>query len=219
MKLRKFHHYLLIALAVIILDQLTKWLAYEHLRYNGPTYLIGDWLKLQYTTNPGMAFGMALNVWWGKIALTLFRLVALVVIIWYMKKFYIKKVHSGLLICIALILAGAAGNLIDSTFYGLLDPDLLVKSPAPPFALFHSQVIDFIYIDMGTHWGYMLWPIFNVADSSIFVSVGIILIRQKAFFVGLKKESPKDETESVKDAETTKAETPPTTAESNSSNS
>lgn len=185
MKLRKFQHFLFIALAVIILDQVTKWLAYEYLRPYNIKHISGDWLKLQYMTNPGMAFGLEINAWWGKIVLTLFRLGAMVAIIWYMKKLFNSKAHTGLLICIALILAGAVGNLVDSTFYALLDPELMVDNA--PFALFHGQVIDFIYIDMGTHWGYKLWPIFNVADSSIFVSVAIILVRQKAFFNSIKK--------------------------------
>lgn len=203
MKIRKFHHYLLIALAVIVLDQFTKWLAYEYLRDHTPVHLAGNWLKLHYTTNPGMAFGFVLELWWGKLALTLFRFVAMFLIIWYMKNLIQKNAHTGLLICIALILAGAVGNLVDSTFYGILDPELLVEKPVPPFALFHGQVIDFMYIDIGEFWGMHLWPIFNVADSSIFVAVSIILVRQKAFFGSLKKEPNVEEVNSdpIKDTD------------------
>ncbi len=195
MKLKKFHHFLLIALAVIILDQLTKWMSYEWLRYQGPKYLIGEWFKFQYQTNPGMAFGLEIGQWWGKIVLTLFRLGAMIAIIWYMRKLLSKNAHKGLIICVSLILAGAVGNLIDSTFYGFLDPDLLVKDA--PFTLFHGKVIDFIYIDMGTHWGYQFWPIFNIADSSIFIAVAIILVRQKAFFNSLKNEPSQQTTEEL----------------------
>lgn len=200
MKLTKFRHFIFIALAVIAIDQLSKWLAFEFLReyddrgnhVGGETLRIfGDWFSFQYETNPGMAFGLRINAWWGKIVLTLFRLGAMFAIIWYMKKLWKTNAHKGLLICIALILAGAVGNLVDSTFYGLLSDDLLVKDA--PFALFHGEVIDFVYINMGVHWGYHFWPIFNIADSSIFVAVAIILIRQKAFFASLDKK--KNDTE------------------------
>lgn len=157
----------------------------------GQIKLIGDWFKLHYTLNPGMAFGIQWGTDYGKLILTLFRIVAMTGIgyyLYYMAK--TEKAHPGFLWCVALILGGAVGNVIDSTFYGIL----LNNTPYnAPFDLFHGQVIDMIYVDIWEghlpswipFWGdkYMaLWPIFNIADSAIFIGVSIILIRQGVFF-------------------------------------
>ena len=106
-----------------------------------------------------------------------------------------KGIHQGLVWCVALILGGAIGNLIDSIFYGIW----LENAPADvPMTLFHGQVIDLFYVDIWegriANWvpifggDYMaLWPIFNIADASIFIGVSIILIRQRVFFSDEKK--------------------------------
>jgi len=146
--------------------------------------------------HPGMAFGMQIGSEHGKLILTLFRLIAVSGIAYYL--FYLAKkgVHKGLIWCIALILGGAIGNVVDSTFYGVL----LNNAPFDaPTAWFHGQVIDMFYIDIWegrvAEWipifggDYMaLWPIFNIADASIFIGVSIILIRQKSFFVENKED-------------------------------
>jgi signal peptidase II len=161
----------------------------------GQIILIGDWFKLHYTLNPGMAFGMQIGSEHGKLILTLFRLIAVSGIAYYL--FYLAKkgVPKGLVWCIALILGGAIGNVVDSTFYGIL----LNNAPFDaPTNWFHGQVIDMFYIDIWegrvAEWipvfggDYMaLWPIFNIADASIFIGVSFILIRQKAFFVDKKE--------------------------------
>ncbi len=169
--------------------------------------LLGNWLRIHFTTNPGMAFGIELGGSYGKILLSLFRLTAIVFIGFYIRNLFNRKAHPGLICCIALIFGGAVGNMIDSTFYGFIDEQLLVDSA--PVTLFHGMVIDMIYIYLGEgyypeSWPmvgggyYNFWPIFNVADSSIFLAVIIILIRQKAFFKSSKVEGS--------DAETVQAE-------------
>jgi len=192
----KIYKFYLLSIGIILLDQIVKMLVYYNMNPGlaGQIVLIGDWFKLHYTLNPGMAFGMQIGSEHGKLILTLFRLIAVSGIAYYL--FYLAKkgVHKGLIWCIALILGGAIGNVVDSTFYGVL----LNNAPFDaPTAWFHGQVIDMFYIDIWegrvAEWipvfggDYMaLWPIFNIADASIFIGVSIILIKQKAFFVEKK---------------------------------
>ena len=189
MKITKFY---LLSLAIILLDQVVKLLVHYNMDMGlaGQIPVFGDWFKLHYTLNPGMAFGMELGSEYGKLILTLFRLVAMVGIAYYLYYLANKRVHSGLLWCIALILGGAIGNVIDSTFYGVFLDNAPYDAVTP---WFHGQVVDMFYIDIWEGrvadwvplWGgeYMaLWPIFNIADASIFVGVTFILIFQKRFF-------------------------------------
>lgn len=190
----KLHHYFLITLGVILLDQIVKLLVYQNMALEnaGEIKVLGDWFKLHYTTNPGMAFGLKIPGQYGKVILSLIRVGAMFGIGWYISHLYKKDTHPGFLLCIALILGGAIGNLVDSIFYGLLDPSLLVN--AAPIKLFHGQVIDMFYFDIAKGyfpdwvpiWGnsyYAFWPIFNIADSAIFIAVCIILVWQKRFFM------------------------------------
>lgn len=195
---KPIYFFYLLAFAIIILDQVVKMLVHYKMEMGlaGQIQVFGDWFKLHYTLNPGMAFGMQLGSPYGKWVLSLFRLFAVGAIIYYLYLLYQKKVHQGLLICIALILGGAIGNVIDSTFYGVLLDNAPASASTP---WFHGQVIDMFYIDIWEgrlpSWipiiggDYMaLWPIFNIADASIFVGIGIILIFQKYFFEAEKKE-------------------------------
>ncbi len=160
----------------------------------GQIHIIGDFFKLHYLTNPGMAFGMELGSDNGKLFLTLFRLVAMVGIGYYLYLLVEKKVHRGLIWCVALILGGAVGNVIDSALYGILLENAPYNVTTP---WFHGQVVDMFYIDIWEgrmpdwipFWGgeYMaLWPVFNIADASIFIGVAIILIFQRQFFAEKK---------------------------------
>lgn len=155
----------------------------------GEIVLLGDWFKLHYILNKGMAFGMSFGSDYGKLFLTLFRLVAIGAIA-YLLVYLVRKGYSkGLAWCIAIILGGAIGNLVDSIFYGVL----LENAPYSSFtSWFHGQVIDMIYLDIWE--GYLpgwipLWggkkvsllPIFNLADVAIFIGVLAILFNQKSF--------------------------------------
>ena len=131
------------------------------------------------------------------------RLFAMVGIAYYLYMLIKKNVHAGLLFCVALILGGAVGNVIDSTFYGVF---LDNAPPEAPLSWFYGQVIDMFYVDIwegrlpdwipGIGGDYMsLWPVFNIADSSIFVGVFTILIFQKKFF------KPEEEAETTVEQE------------------
>jgi signal peptidase II len=191
----KYYKYYLLSLLVIAIDQAVKVLVHYNMAMGlpGEIHLIGDWAKLHYTTNPGMAFGVELGSDYGKLILTTFRLVAMVGIGYYLYHLWKSKAHPGLIWCVALILGGAIGNLIDSIFYGVIFDNAPYGSSSP---WFHGQVIDMFYLDIWEgiipHWipilggqAMSLWPIFNVADSAIFIGVVIILLNQKKFFGSL----------------------------------
>ncbi len=183
--------YLLFSVLLIAVDQLSKLLVYKYMEpgFSGQILLIGNWLKLHYVLNPGMAFGMQLGHEYGKLFLTLFRLLAMCAIGWYLVHLARNGASKGLLWALAMILAGAVGNVIDSTFYGVFLDNAPYGSPTP---WFHGQVIDMIFVDFWEGfipewvpvWGgqYYSTPIFNIADSCIFVGVCSILIFQGHFY-------------------------------------
>ena len=196
----KYLQYYLLSIAIIVLDQGVKLLVHFNMDMGvaGQIHIIGDFFKLHYLTNPGMAFGMELGSDYGKLFLTLFRLVAMVGIAYYLYLLVEKKVHRGLIWCVALILGGAVGNVIDSAFYGVLLDNAPYNASTP---WFHGQVVDMFYIDIWEGrlpewiplWGgeYMaLWPVFNIADASIFIGVAIILVFQKQFFAEKESSDP-----------------------------
>ena len=185
--MKKLSHYFLLAIAIIALDQIVKYITYIN-RYDLPVSVAGDWFKLSYVLNPGMAFGVIFGGTYGKLLLSLFRIVAVIFIGFYLKKLYLTKAPKGLLITISMIFAGAIGNTLDSMIYGILDPERLLVEGAP-FKRFYGKVIDMFHFDLFVtpSWlpvfgNYPLWPVFNIADASIFIAVCIILIYQKRFF-------------------------------------
>jgi signal peptidase II len=196
-----------IALLVIAIDQIVKMLVHFQMDFGTPGQIpvFGDWFKLHYTTNPGMAFGMELGSEYGKMILTSFRLVAMVGIGYYLYYIIEKKNHSVYILCIAMILGGAIGNLVDSVFYGVWLSNAPYNAPTP---WFHGQVVDMFYFDIWEGyipewvplWGgsyTALWPIFNIADASIFIGVAIILIYQNRFFPDNKADITPKKTESL----------------------
>jgi len=188
----KYYKYYLISLGIIALDQLVKLIVHFNMDMGvqGQIPILGDFFKLHYLTNPGMAFGMKIGTEYGKLFLTLFRIGAMVAIGIYLFKWIEKGVHKGLLVCVSMILGGAIGNVIDSTFYGVYLNNAPYDAPTP---WFYGQVVDMFYIDIWegriADWvpmiggDYMsLWPVFNIADASIFIGVLTILVFQKGFF-------------------------------------
>ncbi len=183
--------YFLIALIVIVIDQASKLLVHHNMYLHQEINVIGEWFKLHYLLNPGMAFGIRWESEFGKLALTLFRIVAMFGISYYMITMVKKKAHNGFIICLALILGGAIGNVIDSTFYGVYLNNAPVDSPTK---WFHGQVIDMLYFPLfnfywptwvpfkGGEYFEFFSPVFNIADSSIFIGVATILVSQKRFF-------------------------------------
>ena len=184
--------FFMLALLVIVLDQFSKYVVHSHMQEGllGEIPLIGHWLKLHYTKNPGMAFGVELPPPYGKLLLTGFRLLAVGGLCYYIAYLVRHRAAKGFIACMALILGGALGNLLDSIFYGVIYHNAPFGAPSK---WFFGQVIDMIYVDiyegfLPAAWPLVggkyvsLWPIFNVADSSIFVGVALILLLQGRFF-------------------------------------
>jgi signal peptidase II len=188
MRVAKFF---LIALVIIIIDQTSKLLVWKYMHIHQEINVVGDWFRLHYLLNPGMAFGIRWSSEFGKMALTLFRIVAMFGIGYYLYRMIVRGAHRGFLISMALILGGAIGNVIDSTFYGVFLNNAPLDSP---YRWFHGQVIDMLFFPIfDFYWPQWvpMWggdnfvffsPVFNIADSSIFVGVVSILIFQRRFF-------------------------------------
>ena len=175
----------LVAFLIIVVDQLIKIWVRGHMYIGEEIHFLGDRGMLHYTENNGMAFGWEIGGITGKLALTIFRILA-VVAIGYGLVYLIKhKYHRGLIMNVALIFAGAVGNIIDSTFYGI------VYNYAP---IFQGRVVDMFYFPL-IRGHYPSWfpvwhgqyfefvqPVFNFADASISIGVVMILIYQKRYF-------------------------------------
>lgn len=165
--------------------------------------VFGDWFILHFTENYGMAFGLEFSGEYGKLALSIFRIVAVVFIGYYLYRLVHKNAHSGLIVCVSLIMAGALGNIIDSAFYGLIFSESLFNEVAVIFpegggygTFLHGKVVDMLYFPVikGTfpEW-FPIWagepfiffrPVFNVADASITTGVFVLIVFQKKFFAG-----------------------------------
>ena len=195
---------ILLILAILLIDQGSKF--YIKLNYyTGEEHnVLGTWFRLHFVENEGMAWGWKFGGEFGKIALTLFRLVAVIWGSFLIRNFIRQKQHKGFLICAALIYAGALGNLIDSLFYGLIfeasnpfTQNVATFLPAGGgyAGLFHGKVVDMLYFPIITNSHYPTWipivggeefeffrPVFNVADMAISIGVIAILIFQNTFF-------------------------------------
>ena len=168
--------------------------------------MAGDWAIIHFTENKGMAYGMEFGGEFGKLFLSIFRIVAVGGIGYYLWTLAKKKEDSRYIVCISLIFAGAIGNIIDSAFYGMLfsDSNYEVARFMPEeggYATFlHGSVVDMFYFPMieghfpswvpiwATEEFEFFRPVFNFADFSISVGVAMIILYQKRFF-GKKKEA------------------------------
>jgi len=194
----------IIIFLVLLLDQISKIYIKTH-------FILGDqvevfsWFKILFIENEGMAWGAQIPGDYGKLILTLFRLVAIVGIGYWLWDSIRKNSSKILIASIALIFAGAFGNIVDSVFYGLIFDDSMhqVASFMPADGgygtLFHGKVVDMLYFPL--YKGYLpewipFWggdyftffePVFNIADSAISIGVVMLLVFNKKAF-------PKDET-------------------------
>ncbi len=180
---------LLLILVIIAIDQIIKILVKTGM-YLHQSIHVTDWFYLLFTENNGMAFGWQ---FFDKFLLTSFRIIFVILIAFYLYKSIRRGISWGYLVCISLIIAGAAGNIIDCVFYGLVfnNPPTPMVAEFVPFGtgygtLFHGRVVDMFYFPL-VEWDWPLWfpwlggehfiffsPIFNFADAAI--SCGIIAL-------------------------------------------
>ncbi|MDO8999568.1 MAG: lipoprotein signal peptidase [Bacteroidota bacterium] len=206
--LRRFKIPLITIFSVLFIDQFIK--IYIKLHYPlGEVGKLGDWCILHFTENPGMAFGFEFGGDFGKLALSIFRILACIAGVFYIRHITKMKEHWGFILSVSLILAGAMGNILDSAFYGLIfDKGTTFNSefneylPYDGIANFSGNgyaptmygcVVDMFYFPILNgrfpEW-FPIWggedfqffrPIFNFADASISGGVIIIIIFQKKF--------------------------------------
>lgn len=186
---------------VLLADQLLKFWIKLNMTLGQEYRILGDWGIIHFTENNGMAFGMELGGEAGKLALSLFRIAAVCVIGYVVIHLVRHKYHRGLILNVSLIFAGAMGNIIDSTIYGVIFSESTYYEQAQLFpaaggysSLFHGKVVDMFYFPIlqGTFpqwfpfWGgeefIFFRPVFNLADAAISVGVVLILIFQKKYF-------------------------------------
>jgi signal peptidase II len=193
----------LIILLVVLADQALKVYIKTNFYINEHHNILGQWFRLHFVENEGMAYGWKFGGDSGKMVLTLFRLCAVIFGVWYLKSIVDKKYHRGFIICASLIFAGALGNLIDSMFYGMIFEESIPGAmtaakifPQHGYAGFlHGKVVDMLYFPIIRDAHFPKWipvwggddfeffrPIFNLADAAISTGVITILVFQKRFF-------------------------------------
>jgi signal peptidase II len=206
----KIRHVTFIILLIVIADQALKLWIKTHYHLNESHQVLGSGFQLYFVENPGMAYGWKFGGNWGKMVLTVFRMGAVVFGTWYIGKIIKEKYHIGFIFCASLVYAGALGNLVDSSFYGLMFDKGMVVDPtikeylgyngvaafsSKGYASFlHGNVVDMLYFPVlkghfpswFPFWGgddfEFFRPIFNIADASITSGVISILVFQKRFF-------------------------------------
>ena len=205
---------ILIIFSVLIIDQIIKICVKTNMFWH-ESIRITDWFFIYFTENNGMAFGMEII---GKLFLTSFRIIAVVLIIWYLIKIVKQNLKTGYIVCISLILAGAIGNIIDCVFYGVLFSESTHSSLATFVPIgegysewFYGKVVDMFYFPIiDTNWPEWMpfvggehfiffSPIFNFADAAISCGIiALILFYSKYLNDNMHHSAEKNETDADK---------------------
>lgn len=185
---------------ILVIDQALKIWVKTNMEIGEDIPLFGKWGMLHFIENNGMAFGMEMGGKLGKLVLSVFRIIAIFAIGWFLYSLIEKKTNTGLVLAVSAILAGAVGNIIDSAFYGMIFSESYghVATMFPPgggySSFLHGRVVDMFYFPIiDTTWpdwspirpGQSLIffrPVFNIADSAITCGVISILLFQRKMF-------------------------------------
>lgn len=209
---------ILLILIILVVDQVSKFWVKMNMTIGQDFKVLGDKFLIHFIENPGMAYGMEFGGEYGKLFLSVFRIIAVMGIGYGLHYMVKNKYNRGFILNVALIFAGALGNIIDSAFYGMIFSESTPFSKAVLFpegggyaSFLHGKVVDMLYFPLinGTFptwfpiWGgeefLFFRPVFNIADSAISVGVFLILIFQKRYFKEEHNEKTNVNSEIVED--------------------
>jgi signal peptidase II len=192
---------ILFIILILVLDQMLKIWIKTHMVIGQEIHFLGRFGMLHFIENNGMAFGMEMGGKPGKLILSIFRIIAIGAIGWYLSTLIKKKAHLGLILAVGAIMAGAIGNIIDSAFYGMIFSESSYDTVAALFpqgggysSFLHGKVVDMFYFPViNTHWpdwspfragqSFVFFrPVFNLSDSAITCGVISIILFQKRMF-------------------------------------
>lgn len=195
-------HIVILSILLLVIDQISKIWVKTTMTINESFNIFGDWSQIRFIENPGAAYGLELGGDYGKLILSLFRILAVIFIAIYISRLLKKKANTGVILAFTMILVGAFGNIVDSAFYGLIFSESTYDTVAT-FTQFghgygtflHGNVVDMLYFpiidipqmpDWIPIWGgerfIFFSPIFNVADSYISIALIYLIIFQRKFF-------------------------------------
>jgi len=191
---------LILILTILFIDQALKIWVKTHMEMGQNIHVVGNWFLLHFIENNGMAFGMEMGGKTGKLVLSIFRVIAISGISWFLFSLIKKKAKLSFILAVSAVLAGAIGNLIDSAFYGIIfsESNYQVAKLFPSGGGYSSfllgRVVDMIYFPIiDTHFPdwmpivhgrslIFFSPVFNIADSAISCGVISIILFQKRMF-------------------------------------
>jgi len=216
MKLSKLNLSLLIIVSLVFIDQILKFWIKTSFVLGQEIHVLGNWFIIHFVENNGMAFGIEFAGEYGKMFLSIFRIIAVMVMVWYLFKIGRKETPAGFMISLSLIIAGAFGNIIDSSFYGLLfdhsygQVATFLPENGGYAGFLHGKVVDMFYFPLisGHYPDWIPWiggnefiffrPVFNIADSSITVGIFAVLIFYRDFFSDTKDKEKEQTSEETK---------------------
>ena len=183
---------ILLGMLLVVIDQIIKVAVKTEMIPGVPVPVFGRWFQLVFVENAGMAFGMGSNGGvWVKLALTLFRIGLFIFLVWWIKKLAVQgTAPTGVLIGLTLISSGALGNLLDSMFYGIIWPELMVDGA--PFGFLFGKVVDMFWFPLIRNAAgecIFFKPVFNFADSCVTVGAFYLLLFQYRFFASSEEKN------------------------------
>lgn len=183
---------ILLGMLLVVIDQIIKVVVKMEMIPGVPVPVLGRWFQLVFVENAGMAFGMGSNGGvWVKLALTLFRIGLFIFLVWWIRKLAVQgTAPAGVLIGLTLISAGALGNLLDSMFYGIIWPELMVDGA--PFGFLFGKVVDMFWFPLIRNAAgecIFFKPVFNFADSCVTVGAFYLLLFQYRFFASSEEKN------------------------------